>query len=96
VLQPIGWLVRTGEYSRRIDWGYLIVAVAVALLSERRQRKSFYYAGLLNTGAALYWIAYHRHWFDRPAWGAILILIGLAALAAGFLLDRAAARKRAR
>jgi hypothetical protein len=94
VLQPVGHLVRTGEYSRRVDWLYLLMALAVALLSERRQRKSFYYAGLLNIGAALYFIAYHRQWFDRPAWGTLLILIGLAALAAGFLLDRRAARRR--
>jgi len=94
VLQPVAYLVRTGEYSPRADWMYLTLALAIAFLSERRQRKSFYYAGLLNTGAALFLIADHRHWFDRPAWGAILIVIGLAALAAGFLLDRRASRRR--
>ena len=94
VLQPLGYLVRTGEYSRRVDWVYLAMALAIALLSERRQRKSFYYAGVINIGAALYLIAYHRHWFDRPAWGTILIVTGLAALAAGFLIDRRAARQR--
>ena len=88
VLQPLAYLVRTGDYSLRFDWVYLWLALAVTLLSERRQRKSFYYAGLLNTGAALYLIADHRHWFDRPWWGAALILAGLAALAAGFVLDR--------
>jgi len=94
VLQPIGYLVRTGEYSPRLDWVYLATALAIALLSERRQRKSFYYAGLLNSGAALYLIADHRQWFDRPAWGTLLILVGLAALGGGFLLDRRAARRR--
>ena len=94
VLQPVGYLVRTGEYSPRIDWVYLLLALAIAMLSERRQRKSFYYAGLLNTGAALVLIAYHRHWFDRPAWGTLIILVGLASLGAGFLLDRRAARRR--
>jgi hypothetical protein len=94
VLQPIAYLVRTGEYSRRLDWIYLLLALAVAVLSERRQRKAFYYAGLLNTGGALYLIADHRAWFDRPAWGTGLIVIGLAALGAGFLLDRHAARRR--
>jgi Protein kinase domain len=94
VLQPIGYLVRTGEYSRRVDWIYLAIALTVAFLSERRQRKAFYYAGLLNTGAALYLIADHRNWFDRPQWGTLLIVIGLAALGAGFLLDRRAARRR--
>jgi hypothetical protein len=93
VLQPIGFLVRAGEYSPRYDWIYLALALGVALLSQRRQRKSFYYAGLLNTGAALYLIAEHRHWFERPAWGIAVIAAGLATLFAGFILDR---RSRAR
>ena len=88
VLQPIAYLVRTGEYSFRYDWFYLALALTVTLLSQRRQRKSFYYAGLLNTGAALFLIAYHRHWFDRPSWGVTLIVIGLIALVVGFVLDR--------
>jgi len=33
-------------------------------------------------------IAEHRHWFDRPSRGVSLIVLGLAALAAGFILDR--------
>lgn len=70
------------------DWIYLGLALAVTLVSERPQRKGFYDAGLLNTGAALYLIAAHRHWFDRPSWGISLIVPGLAALVAGFLLDR--------
>jgi len=86
--------VRTGDYSRRIDWMYLAMALTIAFLSERRQRKSFYYAGLLNTAAALYLIADHRGWFDRPAWGTVLIVVGLTALGAGFLLDRRAAQQR--
>ena len=93
VLQPIAYLARTAEYSPRWDWIYLALALGVALLSERRQRKSFYYAGLLNTGGALYLIAAHRHWFDRPGWGIALISTGLIALLAGFVLDR---RSRAR
>jgi energy-converting hydrogenase Eha subunit E len=94
VLQPLAYLVRSGEYSLRYDWIYLAVALAVTLLSERRQRKSFYYAGLLNTGAALYLLADHRRWFDWPAWGVSLIAVGLLALAAGFMLDRRARRTR--
>jgi hypothetical protein len=92
VLQPLAYLVRTGEYFLRYDWIYLMLALAVALLSQQRQRKSFYYAGLLNTGAALYLIADHRHWFDRPFWGTTLIAVGLLTLVAGFLLDRRAQR----
>ena len=94
VLQPLGYLVRAGEYSPRWDWIYLSLALAVTLLSQRRQRKSFYYAGLLNTGGALYFIASHRQWFDRPSWGIALIAIGLAILLAGFLLDRRARTAR--
>ena len=88
VLQSLAYLARTGDYSLRYDWIYLALALAVTLLSQQRQRKSFYYAGLLNTGAALYLIADHRHWFDRPSWGVSLIVLGLAALVAGFILDR--------
>jgi serine/threonine protein kinase len=92
LLHPLGYLVRTGEYAFRFDWIYAACALGVMLLSERRQRRSFYYAGLLNLGIALFFIAGHREWFDRPAWAMSLILAGLAALAAGFLLDRRARR----
>ena len=88
VLQPLGYLVRVGQYSPRYDWLYLAMALSVTVLSERRQRKSFYYAGLLNTGAALYLIAEHRQWFDRPSWGITLVVLGLVALVFGFMLDR--------
>jgi serine/threonine protein kinase len=88
LLQPLAYLVRAGEYSLRYDWIYLALAVVVAVLSEQRQRKSFYYAGVLNTGAALVLIADHRDWFDRPLWGISLIWAGLAALTIGFILDR--------
>jgi protein kinase-like protein len=94
VLQPLAWLVRTNEYSHRYDWIYLATALTVTLLSERRQRKSFYYAGLLNTGVALYLVAEHRNWFDRPSWGIALILVGLVALVAGFALDRQSRKQR--
>ena len=88
VLQPLAYLVRTNQYSFRLDWVYLAIALAVTLLSERRQRKSFYYAGLLNTGVALFLIAEHRQWFDRPSWGVTLVVLGLVALVVGFVLDR--------
>ena len=94
VLQPLADLVRTNEYSLRYDWIYLATALTVTVLSEHRQRKSFYYAGLLNTGAALYLIVEHRHWFDRPSWGITLILVGLVALVAGFVLDRQSRTRR--
>ena len=64
----MGWLIKTGEYSDRLDWLYAISALAVMLLSHPRQRRSFYYAGVLNLGTALYFVADHHNWFDRPAW----------------------------
>lgn len=94
VLHPLGYLVRTNEYSPRFDWVYAFSALAVALLSQRRQRRAFYYAGVLNLGAALFYIAAHRDWFDRPAWGVAIIVIGLAALAAGFALARSERQRR--
>jgi hypothetical protein len=94
LLHPLGYLVRTAEYSPRVDWIYAACAVAIMVLSQRRQRRSFYYAGLLNLGAALFLIAHHRDWFERPAWAVSLVVAGLAALAAGFAMDRAARRAR--
>lgn len=84
-LEPLGYLSETAEYSRKFDWLYL--AIAIALLSHVRQRKSFYYAGLLNTGIALVFIAQHQKWLDKPLWAMALIGSGLIALAAGFVLD---------
>jgi hypothetical protein len=40
-------------------------------------------------------IADRRQWFDRPSWGVTLIVVGLAALATGFLLNRQARVRRA-
>jgi hypothetical protein len=88
MLHPLGYLVRTGEYSPRLDWFYAGFAIAIVLLSHPRQRRSFYYAGIVNLGVALYLIADHRDWFDRPGWAVAVILAGLLALGAGFVLDR--------
>ena len=88
LLHPLGFLVRTGEYAPAIDWIYAAAAITIVLLSQRRQRRSFYYAGLLNLGVALFEIASHRDWFERPAWAIAVIAAGLAALFAGFALDR--------
>jgi serine/threonine protein kinase len=92
MLHPLGYLVRTGAYSVRFDWIYAACAVGVILLSHRRQRRSFYYAGLLNLGAALYLVADHRQWFGRPGWAIALIVGGLVALGAGLTLDRSERR----
>jgi serine/threonine protein kinase len=88
VLEPIGYLAKTGQYSPTYDWCYLAFALSASILSHQRQRRSFYYAGVLNASVAFWLIADHRKWFDKPAWAITLILIGLAVLAAGFWLAR--------
>jgi len=87
MLEPLAYLSETAEYSVRFDWLYLMLAVAIALLSHQRQRKSFYYAGLVNTGVALYLIALRQHWYDKPSWAVALVTTGLVTLIGGFLLD---------
>jgi serine/threonine protein kinase len=87
LLEPVAWLVGTTWYSPRWDWFYLLLALAIAVLSRYRQRKSFYLAGLSNTGLALWLITERREWFDRPAWAVVVILLGLLALVLGFGLD---------
>jgi hypothetical protein len=97
ILEPLGYLSETGEYAHAYDVLYLALALAIVLLSHARQRKSFYYAGLLNTGAGLYLIADHQKWFNNPSWAIVLIVCGLAALAGGFALDvrqRSAGRRQ--
>jgi hypothetical protein len=94
ILEPIAYLCDSGEYSRRFDWMYLGLALAVAFASRFRQRRSFYYAGLLNTAVALAFITDHYGWKNRPAWTLTVVLTGVALLATGFVLDRA--QKRAR
>ncbi len=94
LLHPLGELVRTNEYSLRADWIYAGAATAIMLLSQRRQRRSFYYAGMLNLGIALFFIASHREWFERPGWAIAVIVAGLAALGAGFALDQAGRQRR--
>lgn len=87
LLEPVAYLDATAEYSRRFDWLYLFLALGIALASRYRQRKSFYYAGLLNTGVALWYITSHSEWFDHPWWSVWIILAALAFLAAGLGFD---------
>jgi serine/threonine protein kinase len=94
MLEPLAYLSETAQYSPRVDWLYLFLAIGVALISHQRQRRSFYYAGVVNTGIALYFIADHRQWFDKPAWAVALVMAGLAALGGGFLLDTRQRRQR--
>jgi serine/threonine-protein kinase len=87
LLEPLAYLVDTAEYPRRFDWLYLGLALTIACLAERRQRRAFYYAGLLNTGIALAYITDHHDWYARPAWALSVLAGGVAALALGLALD---------
>jgi len=93
VLEPLGFLAKTGEYAKGWDWVYLVLALSMAVLSHRRQRRGFYYAGVLNSTAALYLIADHREWFDERWWAMTLVAAGLGVLAAGYALAGRERRK---
>ena len=94
VLEPLAYLNHVSEYSRRFDWLYLALALGITFASHFRQRKNFYYAGLMNTGAALWLIPDHYDWFDRAAWATVVLVIGVVALLAGFGLDVKERRRR--
>jgi hypothetical protein len=87
ILEPLAYLNETADYAKVFDWSYLALALVIALLSHRRQRKSFYYAGLVNSGFAFWLIATRYEWFDKPAWAVALVGVGLAVLVVGFALD---------
>jgi len=93
ILEPLAYLSRTAEYARAFDWTYLGLAVTMALLSRRRQRKSFYYAGLINTGVALWLITANYEWFGKQSWAILLVAVGVAGLVAGLGLDRRERRR---
>jgi serine/threonine protein kinase len=87
ILEPICYLNGVAEYSERFLWLYLGLALAITFLSHFRQRKSFYYAGLFNTGSALWLITDRYQWHDRPLWAVVVIAVGLAVLLTGWALD---------
>ncbi|MBI2841218.1 MAG: protein kinase [Acidobacteria bacterium] len=93
-LEPLAYLCKTGDYSRGLDWFYLSAALSITLLSHQRQRRSFYYAGIVNAGAALWLIADHREWFDDPRWAISVVAVGLLALLTGFVLAERERRHR--
>jgi len=93
-LEPLAWLCKTGEYSSRFHWLFLALALLTAFLSRFRQRKSFYYAGLTNTAAALLLITDRYDWYDRPAWAMVIVGVSLLVLVLGFGLDTSERRRR--
>jgi len=94
LLQPIAWLNQTGEYTQALLWLHLAAAVAVAARSCRHQRRSFYYAGVLNTGLAIGLLTDRYQWFDVPSWSVAVVAGGVAALATGWVLHLREERAR--
>lgn len=94
VLEPMAYLNHVGEYAKTYLWAYLGLALLIAFLSRVRQRKSFYYAGLVNTGVALVLIADRYEWLDAAGWAGAVLLGGMVFLGAGVLLDRRERRLR--
>ena len=93
-LEPLATLVHAKQYALGFDWLYLAAALAVAVASSHRERRSFYYAGLLNTAVAVGLLTERRHWFDAPWWAVAVICAGLAVLAVGLALDVRERRRR--
>jgi len=87
VLEPLFYLTESEDYAVGFHWTYLVLALAITFLSHIRQRKSFYYAGIVNTGMALVLIARRYEWFDVPNWSMAIIAAGLLVLLAGVGLD---------
>jgi serine/threonine protein kinase len=94
ILEPLAYLAKTGEYSRRVDWLFLALALAIVFASHFRQRRSFFTAGLLNTGLALALLTDHYEWLDEIGWAVTVLIAGGAALAAGLGLEVLEWRRR--
>jgi hypothetical protein len=87
-LKPLGYLCMTGSYWSKLNWISLVLSVGSCLLAHQRQRRSFYYAGVINTGWALWVIAARNNWYDKDRWAIALVVSGLVALMTGFGIDR--------
>jgi hypothetical protein len=94
MLEPISYLNGQAEYAEFYNWFYLILAIVIAYLSRFRQRKSFYFAGLINCGIALFMITDRKEWFDEPTWAVIVVIVSLAVLATGYGLNSRERRHR--
>ena len=88
MLEPLAYISGTKQYSVTFDWIYLTLALLTAILTHQLRRRSFYYAGLVNSGAALWFIADRKGWLDDHRWAVTLILVGLAGLAIGYRLEQ--------
>jgi hypothetical protein len=93
-LEPLLRISAEQELAPGLDWLYLAGSLAFVALSHLRERKSFYYAGLLNSGLALAVITDRREWLDVPSWAAAVLATGLVALVAGLACDLWERRRR--
>jgi predicted Ser/Thr protein kinase len=87
-LKPLGYLCMTAKYWSKLNWISLALSLGSCLLAHQRQRRSFYYAGVINTGWALFVIAKRNTWYDKNTWAIALVVSGLLALMIGFGVDR--------
>ncbi len=95
ILEPIFWLnISDFEFQAFYYWFYLFLAILITYLSRFRQRKSFYFAGLINSGIALIMITAHYEWIDHEFWPIIVVSVSLAVLAVGYTLNVRERRNR--
>ncbi len=86
ILQPGSVLSSSGDYPVRFTWAYLVLAVGIALLSRLHQRRAFYFAGIINTVVALFFLTRDHEWWDRPSWAVFVLAVGIGLLYTGYRL----------
>jgi len=94
ILEPVATINGQQKYAEFYNWFYLFMAITIAYLSRFRQRKSFYFAGLINCGIGLYMITERKEWFDNFTWAVAVVIVSLAVLAAGYGLNARERRYR--
>ena len=76
-------------------WVYLAASLGFVLLSPLRERRSFFWSGLLNTVVALWFVGDRHEWLDRVGFAIAIVLSGLVLLGSGWLALVAERRRRA-
>ena len=86
LLEPLSWLVFSDTYGVFYHWFYLLISLIILLLSRVLQRKSFYFAGMLNTVVAIHMITNHYDWLEQTFWPITLLGVGGVLLVSGYRL----------